>query len=258
MKKTASFKVDLGTCSTLARLSCEGWGTAYEYYVKSALISEKINGITVDSILVYGLPEKYGLSLDHIFLGKLLGVPVTVVDERQNVLDRVSEALKSPKSKDLFHGIECTLTHAEKLANPPLTRRFDVSFNMEVIQRLAEKDKSKFMKTARKLSNRVFSFAPNKGNSMHNRFSGLASVSLSELLRLCEESGLRVADSGFIDMPPFPPGVKKPGDSSEGFGLLDAVFPPSLKAWSSFEGFCPISLKSRYSHIVYAYSSQPG
>lgn len=246
-----SFNINFSVTLKLAQLSGEGLGTAYEYYVKLKLITKHLRGIEPKNILVYGLPEKYGLSLDCIFLGQLLEVPVTVVDDRAQILDKLDSLLKSSEASNLFSKSDYTLIHVENLARSYISGIFDLSFNTEVLQRIPRQDRIDFIQSISRISKHVFSFVPNSGNSSHNRVSGLASMSLAELQDLCESAGLTVLDFDFLDMPPFPPGVKKPGKPlREGF-LTDIIFIPLLKLWYGFERICPAFLKSRLSHISY-------
>jgi hypothetical protein len=68
---------------TLALAEGEGMGTAYEYYVKRMALRRFLDGRPrPDSILIAGLPEKYGASLDFVLLGSELGAAAAVVDDR--------------------------------------------------------------------------------------------------------------------------------------------------------------------------------
>jgi len=246
----ASSSVDLATCSKLAQYCREGWGTAYEYYVKYNLI-ERFLTQKPKNILLYGLPEKYGLSLDHIYSAKLYDAEITIVDERNNVLDQLSRVLESDEASDLFRGLNYQIINTLDLAKPSVYESFDVGFNTEVLQRLDEPKRQQYTKTLAHLSKTIFSFAPNSKNSMHNKVSGLDSLTLSQMKNLSKNTDLNILGSGYLDMPPFPPGLRKPGGSEKRGGLLDSVFPPSLKLWTYFERACPNVIKSRASHIVY-------
>jgi hypothetical protein len=67
----------------LALAEGEGMGTAYKYYVKRLILRRFLDGrLQPRSILIAGLPEKYGASLDFVLLGSELGATITVVDDR--------------------------------------------------------------------------------------------------------------------------------------------------------------------------------
>ena len=78
----------------LALAEGEGMGTAYEYYAKRLALGRWLKARPRPaSILVAGLPEKYGASLDFLLLAGELGAAVTVVDDRPAALDRLRGAL---------------------------------------------------------------------------------------------------------------------------------------------------------------------
>ena len=64
----------------------EGVGTAYEYYAKAKVFKNFFRRVSgpFESMLIAGLPEKYGFSLDFLLLAKGLGIKkVFVQDERE-------------------------------------------------------------------------------------------------------------------------------------------------------------------------------
>lgn len=69
----------------------EGFGTAYEYYVKlkplTALIFSK-DMVKLRNVLIAGLPERYGFSLDFVILCNVLKCDkLIVLDDRNTALD---------------------------------------------------------------------------------------------------------------------------------------------------------------------------
>ena len=78
-------------------LEGEGVGTAYEYFVKLKKLERFINTIgPVKRILIAGLPERYGLSMDFVLIGRMLNAQVVVVDENFGV--RITDLL-DPKDR---------------------------------------------------------------------------------------------------------------------------------------------------------------
>src|SRR5262252_3111362 len=61
----------------------EGVGTAYEYYVKRRVMSPLLRRLKPGArILVAGLPEKYGTSLDFVLAGWERGARLLCADDR--------------------------------------------------------------------------------------------------------------------------------------------------------------------------------
>jgi len=244
----ACFKLGWGDALALARLSGEGLGTAYEYCVKARVIERQLERRSIKSVLVCGLPEKYGFSLDFPYLARQAGAKLTVVDERPETLKKFEAAVAA---SPLLEGLDYCVKAVGDLSAPGLSASFDVSFNMEVLQRLSKSRRQDFTASVAKLAPLSFSFAPNAANGLHNRVSGLKSLSLEELIELNEAAGLKVLDSGFIDLPPFPPGLRQGESAGGGKSVLDVVLTPPLKFWMNLEGFYPNFIKGRLAHIVY-------
>src|SRR5690606_30513282 len=71
----------------LALAEDEGVGTAYEYFAKRLVLRPWLRQQPpVRRLLVAGLPEKYGASLDHLLLAEELGATAVVVDDRPPAL----------------------------------------------------------------------------------------------------------------------------------------------------------------------------
>ena len=63
----------------------------------------------------------------------------------------------------------------------------------------------------------------------------------------------RGVEIGFVDMPPFPPGITRSSAQREkaSSGLLEGVAMWGLQAYAHAEPFAPSALKRRVAHIVY-------
>ena len=76
----------------------EGVGTAYEYYAKRLALGRWLRGRSrPQKILIAGLPQKYGLSLDFIQLAAEYGAVVTIIDERQDSLDELQDVIAAAR-----------------------------------------------------------------------------------------------------------------------------------------------------------------
>ena len=100
------------------------------------------------------------------------------------------------------------------------------------------------------LSPAVALFAPNGENPAHTNLSGLAGLSLQQLRALIGDSGR----TGYIDMPPFPPGMTRSDEQREQAtsGRFEAAAMWGLGLFARAERFLPAVLRRRQSHIVYA------
>ena len=72
-------KYDIKSLYAINLVEGEGLGTAYEYYAKFRKLENFINSIKKPKrILIAGLPEKYGLSMDFFLLGQMLVRPISI------------------------------------------------------------------------------------------------------------------------------------------------------------------------------------
>jgi hypothetical protein len=95
-------------------------------------------------------------------------------------------------------------------------------------------------------------FAPNGDNPAHATLSGLASLRLDEMRSLAQDApGARV---GYIDMPPFPPGLTRSSEqrTQASTGLVEGIAMWGLGLYARMESLFPIRLRRKQSHIVYA------
>ena len=85
-------------------LEGEGVGTAYEYYAKSKKLKRFLHAIgRPKRILIAGLPERYGLSMDFFLLGDRLDAETVVIDERPDALARAGNVIEALRSEGRFH-----------------------------------------------------------------------------------------------------------------------------------------------------------
>jgi hypothetical protein len=96
-------------------------------------------------------------------------------------------------------------------------------------------------------------FAPNGDNPSHTNISGLSGLRLSDLQVLLQKAGTR-ADVGYIDMPPFPPGITRSAEQRQqaSSGRLEGLVMWGLAYYARLERAFPRAWRRHYSHIVYA------
>lgn len=237
----------------------EGIGTAYEYYAKLRKLEKFINSMEKPKkILIAGLPEKYGLSMDFFLLGQKLNTETVVVDERSEVLERAQNTLRHLKSMQRFDDKRVLFLKAEQMAefkNESLMKeKFDLALSSEVFQRL-DGGKENYLSNLMRLAKNFALFAPNSGNSSHANLSGLKSVRLEELLKFFQKAHLRTTlyDYGYIDMPPFPPGLTRSQEKryQAAESRIERFFMKGLEIYSICEDIIPQSIKKQVAHIIY-------
>lgn len=257
----------------LALAEGEGMGTAYEYYAKRLALGRWLKGRSRPaSLLIAGLPEKYGASLDFLLLAGELDAAVTVVDERPAALARLRGALAQLAGSSLpLAQPVCLLADLPGLAG--LAGRFDLAVSSEVLQRLAAAERPAYVAALRARAAALALFAPNADNPAHTDRSGLSGLRLDELRALVADQRRTTNDqrpttndypllatnnyqltTGYIDMPPFPPGITRSDEQREQAtqGAFEAVVMGGLRVYAHGERLLPGALRRRQSHIVYA------
>ncbi len=201
----------------LALAEGEGMGTAYEYYVKRAALNGFLAGWpTPRTILIAGLPQKYGASLDFLLLAAELGAAVTVVDDRPAALERLNGALDALDGLDgappVARPTAALLADLDSLA--AVGGSYDLILSSEVLQRLTPAARTAYVARLRQLSPTLALFCPNAHNEAHNTRSGLGGLSLDEIRRLAANGDSKTM-AGYIDMPPFPPGITRTAEQRD-------------------------------------------
>lgn len=238
----------------LALAEGEGVGTAYEYFVKRLalskwLLSRPLNG----DILIAGLPEKYGASLDFLLLAEELGRPVLIVDERPAAIEKSKKALATAKEMGHLTAVNPTYMQVKVLSEmTEMSENFSLAISSEVLQRLPEADKGLYWNRLTELATSTAVFAPNADNPAHTNLSGLAGIHLEELRQIAG----REASTNYIDMPPFPPGMTRSDDQRQQAtsGTAEALAMWGLSWYARLERFFPTSIRRSQAHIVFALS----
>jgi hypothetical protein len=245
--------LSIKTLYGLALAEEEGVGTAYEYYAKRLVLARWLKDLTPPrKILIAGLPQKYGASLDFIQLAAELDARVTVVDERPGALKKLQACLARAREQGWFPDLIVETALVTDLGQmSELSGKFDLALSSEVLQRVAAGKRSDYLSGLRSRAGGLAIFCPNAGNSAHTHISGLSGLSVEELGALLTGLEARV---GYIDMPPFPPGITRSEEQREQAtsGKMESAVMFGLNYYARIERFLPQALRSRQSHIVYA------
>ncbi len=235
----------------------EGVGTAYEYYTKLRKLKRFINSIDrPKKVLIAGLPEKYGLSMDFFLIGQSLNADTVVVDERDTILERARKALDIIKSGGRFNN-RVRFMKTDNLARFGEALNvgvFDLALSSEVLQRL-DGEREVYISNLTRIAKNIAIFVPNRGNESHADLSGLNSIYLEELLKYFREghSGTTVFNYGYIDMPPFPPGLSRSDEKRQkaSESRIESFLMKGLEFYSLFEDIFPVFIKKKAAHIVF-------
>jgi hypothetical protein len=251
----------------LALCEGEGMGTAYEYFAKRLLLGPWLSGLPpVQSILIAGLPERYGASLDFALLANEIGARLTIVDDRPEALIHQTSSIQAlgtiPAAPQVNNAAVKLVTDLNTM--PAIRDTFDLALSAEVLQRLSPTDRISYIKRLGELAGSFALFVPNGDNQSHTTISGLAGLRESELYALVAgKESARITNRhnrvvGTIDMPPFPPGITR----SEGQrlqatqGRFEAWAMWGLEQYAHLERRVPEFLRRKKAHIVYAFRSE--
>lgn len=246
----------------IAKFEGEGLGTAYEYLAKYNIILPLIQSENVSSLTIYGLPEKYGFSMDFILVGLYLDVEeIIVLDERDDKLKRF---------KNILMKIIKELNLNKTLLNKIFIKRFDLitpnncivsdlALSCEVLQRFDTRSRVKIAENIAKSESYAI-FVPNGKNEAHSKISGLNTLYLNELRNLFPDAH----SYGYIDCPPNPPGIKLSRDKNRvvaELSIKEKALIKMLWLWlATMDKRILKKLLSKYharnSHIIYSVKSR--
>jgi hypothetical protein len=251
----------------LALAEGEGMGTAYEYYAKRRVLGRWLAGLpTVQSILVAGLPERYGASMDFVLLATELGARLTIIDDRPEALTRLTTAIQALRKIPAAPHVDTAAVAfvADLRTMLALQDTFDLALSSEVLQRLSPTGRISYVNRLGDCARRLALFAPNSDNQAHITISGLEGLSESELIKLMVDmKRIRFPKSrnqvvGTIDMPPFPPGITRSEAqrAQATRGRSEALAMWGLEGFAYLEEWFPESLRRKKAHIVYTFLSE--
>ncbi len=240
----------------LALLEGEGMGTAYEYSAKLGLLRQVVAAIgPVKRLIIGGLPEDYGVDLDLALLAAHYGCQTVVADDRWPLLETFASALTSPPLATLADPGRFEMRCLETLARPthPDEATFDLWLTTSAIQRLTDDELAQYLAQVREKSRHAVLLVPNKANKEHLTLSGLDGFLLPDLIAVCRQAGLTVRQAGYLDIPPFPPGLQRSAEAKEkaAESRIERFIMRGLEWWVRSERILPRFVKRRFGHIAY-------
>jgi hypothetical protein len=239
----------IGALYPYALAEGEGVGTAYEYVAKARVVRRLIAGLRRGGrVLVAGLPEKYGTSLDFAILAHKIAAELHVADDRAAAIDRARCAIESMQAAGRLTGLQVSYRRVDALAAVSSGGPHDLVLSCEVLQRVAPAARIGFARALRAAAPRGAVFVPNAENGSHLEISGLAGLSLRGARALFEG-----ARSGYVDMPPFPPGIARSPEqrARASTGWAEAAAMRMLDVYCATERAVPGAVKRHFAHIVW-------
>ena len=172
----------------LALAEGEGVGTAYEYFAKRLVLARWLKSCPKPQrLLVAGLPERYGSSLDFLQVTQEFGATVTIIDERPSALEKLQRSLTAAQREGWLTAVSPQPIPVHHLADlREIAPEFDLCLASEVLQRLEPTARAEYISHLRRLATNIALFAPNGGNAAHTNISGLSGVTLTEMRQLAE------------------------------------------------------------------------
>lgn len=234
-----------------ALIEGEGYGTAYEYQVKANLLRAHWEG--AQNVLILGLPEKFGVSANFLIQADQTAKPVLLVDDNPALIAQFHQIKKILQEQQILQKTDSIISRkVPKLTDFEPEQKYDLI----IIQKLTSLMNEEYFKKLLKHGGTIFLFAPNANNFSHQKFSKLTGVDQAELSKI---AGAIPHQSGFIDCPPFPSGVKiqRKSSAQETQKLspwsqaLDTIFLSCLNLLCNLEPRFPHRIKEKYSHIIY-------
>jgi hypothetical protein len=179
---------------------------------------------------------------------------IIVIDERAQALEKNRKSLSAAQAAGDLVGAEPQFVNLSDIEDfEDLKGPFDVCLSSEVLQRLDPPMRQRYLAHLKKVSRGLAVFAPNGDNPAHANISGLKALRLSEMQGLLQSAGIP-ADLGYIDMPPFPPGITRSAEQRQQAtsGDLEALAMRVLSYYARLESVFPRSWRQDHSHVVFA------
>ena len=258
MRMTTKNLFDLKFWYRLNLLEGEGLGSSYEYVNKLHKLKSWFSDKRLNKVVIAGLPGKYGFSLDLILFSFLAGAnEIIVVDDRQAKIKALTRILKSDLLPVALRDIiQIKLLTRQQLTSPRFYKdhfgKVDLVANSEVIQNWTESERKNWVKGMTQLTRNLVIFVPNKGNQAHMTVSKLKNLSIDEVNKLTPKP----KTTGYIDMPPFPPGIKR-SDEQKG-ALAESKFfwfplSKALEMWMGLQNNILSGLLPSRAHLIYLF-----
>jgi hypothetical protein len=237
----------IGALYPYALAEGEGVGTAYEYVAKARFLRARLGRGA--RVLVAGLPERYGTSLDFAILAHRAGARMLVVDDRQDAIDRARRAIAAMQAEGRLLGLEPTYRCLPTLDALADVEPHDIVLSCEVLQRVPRAARAAFASALLSRAPIGGVFVPNGDNESHVKISGLSGLSRLELKSLFAGQKCRFA---YVDMPPFPPGIARTAEqrTQAASGRVEALAMRALDVFCAAEPWVPPLVKRHLAHIV--------
>jgi hypothetical protein len=242
----------------LALLEEQGMGTAYEYYSKLRIVRQAFEQTAAPrSLLALGLPEKHGYDLDLLTVAQQTGAPLTICEDRPEILDKLQLALQNLPDPSLGEQVEWIQLDSLTDWTAIQGRHFDWLISTAAVQRLPDAEIVAYLQNAHRFADYSLLFIPNLDNRAHLTLSGLRGLNRDQAVTLCEQAGapdgLRVLSSGYCDIPPFPPGLQRSSEAKENamHSPIESVAMRVLQWWCHGERWMPGFVQKRWAHLVY-------
>jgi hypothetical protein len=242
----------------IALLEGQGMGTAYEYSAKLKLLARIVSTTHPPRrLFMGGLPEDYGVDLDFALLAARYGCWTVVADDRPSALETFAHALTLPPLAGSADPGRFEMRQLTTLARPTRTddAPFDLWVTTSAIQRLKDGQLAEYLAQVREMSRHAVLWVPNKANKEHLSISGLDGFFLPDLVAVCQRAGLKVGEASYLDVPPFPPGLKRSTRAKEkaAHSQLEQLIMRGLEWWTWGERFLPHFVKRRFGHLAYVF-----
>jgi len=242
----------------LALLEEQGMGTAYEYYSKLRVVQTAFDQtITPGSLLVLGLPEKHGYDLDLLLVAHQAGASLTVCEDRPEVLGQLERALGHLPDPSLGRQVELVQIDSLTGWRAIEGRHYDWLISTAAVQRLPDAEIVVYVQNARRHADYCLLFIPNLSNRAHLTLSGLRGLEREQAAALCEQAGAphgpRLLQSGYCDIPPFPPGLQRSSEAKENalHSPLEVAAMRVLEWWCRGERWMPALIQKKWAHLIY-------
>ncbi len=245
-------KIPIKNYCQLALIEKEGLGTAYEYYAKNAIIQNYIDRKEIKEILIVGLPEKYGYSMDFFILGDKLAAKITVLEDRDEKITEAKTIVSILQSKNILsENLEVNFKKVNNFIDYNYSKKYDLVLSCETLQRVVLP--TDFVRYYNNKGESMIIFCPNGDNKAHNSLSGLRSIPLGQLEKQILPAVSNLKKYGYVDFLPFPPGIKRTAAqrSKANESIFVSLIMVCLTIWCFCEKFWPSFIKKRLAHIVY-------
>lgn len=240
-KKIKKFLLDLSLAEK------EGIGIWYEYLAKSRVYPPEKN----IKVLVFGLPEKYGIGIDNLLFLVKSG-SLTVIDHRPQVLADFKKITKD----FLGENVNLKILNVKDFTKTEFTdNSFDLVCSSEVLQQFTN-----YIEVVREMirvsKKDIVFFVSNKACYAHPKFSGLSSYSLKEIKnQLKKIRQIQIKKAGYADIPPWPSGINVTQNEKtrESFliNLVKNIFIFITPTLVRLEIFYPLPLRRWLAHFIY-------